>query len=133
MRRIDALAAPLSPGRALDVGCGEGADSLWLAQQGWRVTGVDIAQSALSKTRAHAAVAPGGTLLIVGHDASDVGHASAHKNHLAKLMFNSDDVLAAIVSEDLVVDYAGSRKREAPPAEGSEFMHDVVVMATRAK
>jgi hypothetical protein len=48
-------------------------------------------------------------------------------------MFNSDDVLAAIVSEDLVVDYNGSRKREAAPAEGSDFMHDVVVMATRAK
>jgi 2-polyprenyl-3-methyl-5-hydroxy-6-metoxy-1,4-benzoquinol methylase len=50
VRRIDALAAPLSPGRALDVECGEGADSLWLAQQGWRVTGVDITQSALSKS-----------------------------------------------------------------------------------
>lgn len=48
-------------------------------------------------------------------------------------MSDSDDVLAAIVSEDLVVDYAGSRKRETPPAEGSEFIHDVVVMATRAR
>ena len=27
----------LAPGRALDVGAGEGADALWLAEQGWRV------------------------------------------------------------------------------------------------
>ena len=42
----------LVPGRALDVGCGEGADAIWLAQQGWQVTGVDISQVALDP-RAH--------------------------------------------------------------------------------
>ena len=32
----------LHPGSALDVGCGEGADSVWLAQHGWQVTALDV-------------------------------------------------------------------------------------------
>lgn len=38
----------MAPGTAADVGCGEGADSVWLAQRGWTVTALDFAQSALS-------------------------------------------------------------------------------------
>lgn len=115
-------AASLTPGRALDAGCGHGAESLWLAGHGWSVTGVDFSISALehaAKTAAaldpeiaarttwvegdlgtwnpepaafdlvvclyvHIAgepeefvrrmasgVAPGGTLLMVGHQAID--------------------------------------------------------------
>ncbi|MHB1065320.1 MAG: class I SAM-dependent methyltransferase [Georgenia sp.] len=40
-----------TPGTALDVGCGEGADSVWLAEQGWRVTGIDISATALDRAR----------------------------------------------------------------------------------
>jgi SAM-dependent methyltransferase len=40
--------AGLEPGRALDLGCGEGGDAIWLAQGGWSVIAVDIAPSALS-------------------------------------------------------------------------------------
>lgn len=40
------------PGRALDVGCGEGADARWLARRGWQVTGVDISQTALNRAAA---------------------------------------------------------------------------------
>jgi len=107
----------IAPGRALDVGAGEGGDVLWLAEQGWRVTASDISQRALDRVAAEArrrdlvvdclradanalepfeleafdlvsahyasiprtpdgrsvrnllgAVAPGGTLLVVGHD-----------------------------------------------------------------
>lgn len=41
----------LTPGRALDIGCGEGADALWLAENGWSVHAVDA--SAVAVFRAH--------------------------------------------------------------------------------
>lgn len=109
-------------GSVLDVGCGEGADAVWLARQGWDVTGIDVSQVALDKAALHAAdagvevdwqqvdlagwtgepgaydlvsaqfmylpqpaltelyrvlgdcVAPGGTLLLVGHHPIDERH-----------------------------------------------------------
>jgi SAM-dependent methyltransferase len=112
-------ASTLVPGRALDVGAGEGGDAIWLAQRGWQVTAADISSRALARLEAEAdrlgldieclrrdandpgayglgaydlvsmqygsvhrtpegrglhhlldAVAPGGTLLVVGHDLS---------------------------------------------------------------
>ena len=43
----------LEPGTALDVGCGEGADAIWLAGDGWTVTGIDVSAKALGRaTRA---------------------------------------------------------------------------------
>ncbi len=42
----------MAPGRALDLGCGEGGDAVWLAQQGWQVTAVDISETALGRARA---------------------------------------------------------------------------------
>lgn len=50
-------AAGLPPGRALDLGCGEGGDAIWLARQGWTVTAADISRVALEKAAAHAAEA----------------------------------------------------------------------------
>jgi len=47
----------LTPGTALDLGCGEGADSIWLATGGWRATGVDVARVALDRAAAHAEAA----------------------------------------------------------------------------
>lgn len=44
----------LTPGRALDVGAGEGADALWLAERGWEVTATDISANALDRIRAEA-------------------------------------------------------------------------------
>jgi SAM-dependent methyltransferase len=43
--------ADLSPGRALDLGAGEGRNAIWLAEQGWRVTAVDFAEAGLAKAR----------------------------------------------------------------------------------
>ncbi len=45
----------LAPGTALDAGCGEGADAIWLATRGWRVTGVDVSSVALERAAAAAA------------------------------------------------------------------------------
>ncbi|TAM69259.1 MAG: class I SAM-dependent methyltransferase [Microbacteriaceae bacterium] len=188
----------LTPGRALDVGSGEGGDAIWLAMQGWQVTGVDIAVNALDKARLRAesldraaaeridwqqrdlttwspeplcydlvssqfmhlpqphrtmlfrslaaAVAPGGTLLIVGHDVSDAD-AGAHREHLRELMFTVDEVVAAIDGEHLSVEMAESRVRKATGvADGADTgagssgagssgadLRDVVVKATRVR
>ena len=46
--------ADLAPGRALDVGCGEGADAVWLAQAGWEVTGLEVSGVALERAAEHA-------------------------------------------------------------------------------
>ncbi|WP_083966833.1 class I SAM-dependent methyltransferase [Demequina globuliformis] len=43
-----------APARALEVGCGEGADAVWLATQGWKVTGVDLSATALARAQVHA-------------------------------------------------------------------------------
>ena len=115
-RFLRELGERLAPGRALDLACGEGRNAIWLARQGWTITGVDFAQVGLEKARRHAeehdvavewieadvrtwqapsaafdlvallylhlpaneldpvlraaatAVAPGGTLFLVGHD-----------------------------------------------------------------
>ena len=47
--------AHLAPGRALDVGCGEGADAVWLARAGWAVTALDVSGVALARAAKHAA------------------------------------------------------------------------------
>lgn len=47
--RLPELAAGLPPGRALDLGCGEGADALWLAERGWDVVAVDVSATALQR------------------------------------------------------------------------------------
>jgi SAM-dependent methyltransferase len=50
-----AQVADLSSGSALDVGCGEGADAIWLASLGWQVTGIDVSTVALDRAAERAA------------------------------------------------------------------------------
>lgn len=52
----------LEPGTALDVGSGEGGDVIWLARQGWRVTGADFSANGLARAAAHAEEAGVGEL-----------------------------------------------------------------------
>ncbi|MFH9725904.1 class I SAM-dependent methyltransferase [Streptomyces sp. NPDC017254] len=46
--------AGLTPGRVLDVGCGEGADAIWLAHRGWDVTALEVSGVALERAVGHA-------------------------------------------------------------------------------
>lgn len=55
--RLRVEAAGLTPGRALDVGCGEGADAIWLARNDWTVTAIDISDVAVGRARAAAELA----------------------------------------------------------------------------
>ena len=48
------VAQHLPPGTALDLGCGEGGDAVWLALRGWQVTGVDVSRTALERADRHA-------------------------------------------------------------------------------
>lgn len=45
------VVAELSPGTAIDLGCGEGGDVLWLAEQGWTAHGLDISATAVGRAR----------------------------------------------------------------------------------
>lgn len=44
----------LRPGNALDVGCGTGTNVIYLANHGWRATGVDFSAAAIDKARGNA-------------------------------------------------------------------------------
>lgn len=166
---------------ALDVGCGEGADSVWLAGQGWHVSAVDISRVALQRAEAHAtglvlpgsivwerrdllswtppvlafdlvtaqfmhllredrelayarlaaSVAPGGTLLIVGHSPSDA-LAGARRPDVPALFFTAVDVAASLDPGNWRVEVAQARPRNATGNEGKAItVHDEVMRAVR--
>ena len=54
--RLAEVVAELPPGRALDLGCGEGGDAMWLAEHGWRVVATDVSPVALARAEGDAAV-----------------------------------------------------------------------------
>ncbi len=170
---VEREVAGLAPGTALELGSGEGGDALWLAEQGWTVTALDISATALAVGAAQAAargvadridwvradlvswrpdteydlvtsaffhspfdfpreeilrratraVAPGGTLLIVGHGAPPPGLASGHGwEHAASGPPLPDpvEVLTALeLPNDWVVERSAVVAREATLPDGS--------------
>ncbi|MBO4204827.1 bifunctional NAD(P)/FAD-dependent oxidoreductase/class I SAM-dependent methyltransferase [Micromonospora echinofusca] len=170
----------LTPGRALDVGCGEGADAVWLARRGWRVDAVDISTVALERAAKHAtdagladritfshadlrkeppapgrydlvsaqfmhlpgaarqelfarlaeAVAPGGTLLIVGHHPGDL-RTSAHRMHFPDMMYTAEEVAAPLDPADWEVTAETRARTVTDPECRQVTIHDAVLVARR--
>ena len=76
-----AEAASLPPRRALDAGCGHGADTLWLAAHGWQVTAVDFSAAALAHGRSMAEAAGADIAARIDWIASDLANWRAETGH----------------------------------------------------
>jgi SAM-dependent methyltransferase len=175
-RRFAAEVAALAPGRALDLACGEGRNAVWLAEHGWRVTGVDFSDVALAKAAQLAAgrdvevdwvvadvldwtperrafdlvallylqlprdevlrvvrsaveaVAPGGTLVVIAHDSTNLtgGHGGPRDG---AVLYTAEDVIPEL--GDLVVERAGAVERTVPLPDGEAVAIDAFVRAHR--
>jgi SAM-dependent methyltransferase len=180
--QLVAEAAELVPGSALDVGAGEGADAVWLARRGWRVTAVDISSVALGRAaaavegepetaaritwqhqdltvtpppagtfdlvsaqflhlpapqrdgvygRLAASVAPGGTLLIVGHHPSDL-ETSVRRPAAPGLLFTAEQLAAQLDPDEWEIVTCTSRPRPAKDSDGAPAtVQDAVLRARR--
>jgi 2-polyprenyl-3-methyl-5-hydroxy-6-metoxy-1,4-benzoquinol methylase len=73
--------AHLPPGRALDAGCGHGADTLWLAAHGWQVTAVDFSAAALAHGRSIAEAAGADIAKRIDWIESDLATWAAEPGH----------------------------------------------------
>lgn len=182
-RYLVSEAEGLPPGTALDVGAGEGADAIWLAARGWRVTAVDISSVALGRAAAHAAdggdeiavriewrhedltswrppeagfdlvtsqymhlpveartrmfarlaaaVAPAGTLLIVGHHPSDL-QTTVPRPPLRELFYTGDEIAALLGKDEWDIVTNAEPGREATDPDGNAVtIHDTVFRARR--
>jgi SAM-dependent methyltransferase len=169
--------AGLPPGRVLDVGCGEGADAVWLAEHGWDVTALDVSGVALERAARHAeqaqvrvrwvhaglveaalpagtfdlvsaqypallrtdardaeaallaAVAPGGTLLVVHHQIVDAEHFKANGCDPDDYVSPAD--VAALLDDSWRIETDEIRPRHVTGGAGSHHTHDVVLRARR--
>ncbi|MET0238132.1 MAG: class I SAM-dependent methyltransferase [Kibdelosporangium sp.] len=172
--QLVAEVAGMRPGSALDVGSGEGGDAIWLAEQGWQVTGVDISKVALARAAEHArergvtvewvhtdlveaapttqfdlvtahffhlperaqiellhrrlasAVAPGGTLLVVGHSPLDMDKVE-RRPHLPDMYYTAQQVEAVLEPGAWTVLVAEARPRTIKDIPA----HDEVLRAQR--
>ncbi len=53
-KALQHFSSDLTPGTALDLGCGEGGDAVWLAKNSWRVVACDVSEIALERARSAA-------------------------------------------------------------------------------
>jgi SAM-dependent methyltransferase len=83
--RFVAEVAGLTPGRALDIGCGEGADAIWLAGHGWTVTAIDISSVAICRAQEAARLA-GASVEWISGDALETPF-EARSFHLVSLQY----------------------------------------------
>jgi SAM-dependent methyltransferase len=172
----------LDPGSALDAGCGEGVEAIWLAVTGWQVTAADISAVALSRARgragdggraaeiewveadlsvwepdrrfdlvmthyAHPAmgqlafyeriadwVAPGGTLLIVGHLRTHDPDHDHHHDHdpPEEVQVTAGSIVGLLDADHWTVITADEVARTVRAGSGRTVqLHDVVVRASR--
>jgi len=175
----------LTPGSALDVGAGEGADALWLAQRGWAVTALDASPRALARAETWRkrqvtkdridrrvrwiasdlvvenlpadpkkydlvtchfvhlppgeraivwkklvqAVAPGGSLLIVGHSKKDL--TTGIQRPPAELLFSASDLRAVIPSSFNSVTVTEMEREQTGPDGQTVTVSDLVLFASR--
>ena len=69
---VAAVVADLSPGTALDIGSGEGGDVVWLAERGWRATGVDVSATAVRRATELASARGVDARFVVGDGAASI-------------------------------------------------------------
>jgi len=168
----------MKPGRALDLACGEGRHSIWLASLFWRVRGVDFSDVAIAKARelaaehavevewtvadlneyvpepesadlvivfylqlppeelapilrrAGAAVAPGGTFLLVGHDLRNLERGYGGPRS-PRALYTPEDVVADLDGTGLVIERAEPVERTVETPEGERVAIDALVRANR--
>lgn len=191
----------LPPGRALELGAGEGADAVWLAEQGWAVTVTDFSRVGLERARQASAtrgleaamdfrildartltaeellsarrvdavgsddheprgssdglwdlvssfymhlplatmhrlirellqvIAPGGTLIIVGHHPDDI--EAGVRRPSPELLLTAESLAEAIPVTGWDID-ASARPRQASDHDGNPVtVHDAVLVAVR--
>ena len=168
--------ASLAPGRALDLGCGEGRNAVWLAEQGWDATAVDFSAVGIAKgqemasqrgvavtwvvddlnhyeppeqafdlvidfyihipsdqrkvllAKAVTGVAPGGTILVVGHDLTNLEDGYGGPQDPA-LLFSPEEVTVALAEMNVVK--AGRVRRVVENEDGQFEAIDTLVRAER--
>lgn len=116
-----AHAADLEPGEALDAGCGEGADAIWLARRGWTVTAVDV--SAVALARAAAAVQA------ADEAASEAASRAAGGDIAGRITWRREDLLTWVPDPDRY-DLVSAQFIHFPRAELAAF-HQRLAAAVR--
>jgi SAM-dependent methyltransferase len=168
----------LEPGTALDLACGEGRNAIWLAEQGWEVTGIDFSAKGLDKGRALAiqrnvdvafeqqdattwvptrsfdlvavfylqlpqpgraqaiknalaAVARGGTFLLVAHDEENLDHGYGGPP-TRDVLYSVDDVVTLATSSGFTIVTAEQAERPVVAEDGEHVAIDTVLRAQRS-